>query len=172
MSENDQTPNEKRETLKSQNKAYTLTEEEKDRLIKLKLNGAANAALAKEFGVTVNAIEYHWRRYIKNKAVELRLQPDLLRVQLVQRHLRMADDAAAAAVTARSNGNYKFAAAMMKQETYALGQIARICGFESITLNTNVEITPQMVQARIAELEAAKAELEPEIVEAEIVEDE
>ena len=101
--------------------ARRLTQEEKERIIELRLRGTSIRNTAEAIPTTTNTVQTVFRKYLKERAAEFREETDPMRAHIVERLLRIANDAAKAAKDADDGMKSRYLAEE-RQALVALGK--------------------------------------------------
>jgi transposase-like protein len=107
-----------------------LTEDERDRIVELRLNGVPVRTVATQVGTTTKTVQATWQRWLRDTAEERSATLEAVREELIQRMTQVADDARRGHIRARADGDVTAAARWLAEERQALRELARIQGLD------------------------------------------
>lgn len=106
----------------------TLTPDERERIIDLRLRGTSVRTVAAEVGCTTRTVVEVMKKYLAERALAYSAKTDATLARLVTRHLAAADAAAAAAEQAEMDGDHQTAAKYLAEERARLQEVAKLSG--------------------------------------------
>lgn len=121
----------------------TLTPDEHDRIIELKLARATRMAISREVGCAPATVDAHWHQYLAETADARQGRLEQMRSETIARFEQVATDARHGAILARSQRNHQAAARYLAVEQAALRDIAKLTG---VDLPIKVEHTVELVE--------------------------
>ena len=154
----------------------SITPEQQDRIVLLRLDGVTQAETARQVGVNETTVKRYWGKYLESVAEERRATKAHVRLERELSHLARARRARQRqelqVVTRDHEGTEVLAvmdprglAALMAEEARAEAQIDKLLGLEKLTIEATVDVSQHV--GKLAELmnrAMVIAELEPEQV--------
>lgn len=108
--------------------ARRINEQEKERIIELRLNGVPVRSVAKQLDTTTRTVQRHWHKYLDQTAEERAGHLERIREELLQRQEQIATDARLGALRSRRNTDGPGEVRFLAEERAALREMERLTG--------------------------------------------
>lgn len=137
-----------------------LTEEQRDRIVELRLNRHSVRDVAAEVGCSTNTVTTHWNNWLEESGRERRDELERQRTELIARLDSNAALARKGALLARTDEDLRAEGLMLAAERRALVDIARVAGYEAprrISVEPAATMSEEEAAAVLAEWERLTA---------------
>lgn len=128
----------------------SLTPDERERIVELRLQRVPVRAVAKDVGTTTTTVTRVWQKYLEERTTARKQDMDRQLSEVLARHEQIAIDARKLYLRSLKEGNLSQANAFLGQERGALTELARLGGLDPTRIEMSGALNVQVERAQAA----------------------